>query len=108
MIREDGAMAGRLTWYDVFDIAPDSSADDVQHALTPHVRVTERPKAGGAYDLSVATGMPAWREIGTRVAEELGEPVHDAQPLTPPRTSRMTWAARAPETGAIVVKARRG
>ena len=52
--------------------------------------------------------MPAWHEIRMRVATELGEPVHDGQPLTPPRTSRMTWAARTPGTGAIVVKARRG
>jgi len=42
------------------------------------------------------------------VAGELDDPVHDAQPLTPPRTSRMTWAARAQRTGPIVVKARRG
>jgi len=40
------------------------------------------------------------------IAWELGEPVYDARPLTPP--SRMTWAARAQRTGAIVVKARYG
>jgi hypothetical protein len=42
------------------------------------------------------------------VARELDDPVHDGHPLTPPRTSRMTWAARAQRTGPIVVKARRG
>jgi hypothetical protein len=52
--------------------------------------------------------MPGWHEIRMLVARELDEPVHDAQPLTPPRTSRMTWAARAQRTGPIVVKARRG
>ena len=52
--------------------------------------------------------MPAWHEIQVLIAGELGEPVHDARPLTPPRTSRMTWAARAPGTGAIVIKARHG
>jgi hypothetical protein len=73
-------------------------------SLTAHGGRT--PK--GAYDLSVATGMPAWNEIRMGVARELGEPVYDAQPLTPPRRLRMTWAARAPGTGAIVVKARLG
>ena len=52
--------------------------------------------------------MPSWREIRMLVARQLGEPVDDAVPLTPPRTSRMTWAARAQGTGAIVVKARHG
>lgn len=52
--------------------------------------------------------MPAWHEIRMLVARELDDPVHDARPLTPPRTSRMTWAARAQRTGPIVVKARRG
>jgi Phosphotransferase enzyme family len=52
--------------------------------------------------------MPAWHEIQVLVAGGLGEPVHDAQPLTPPRTSRMTWAARVPGTGAIVIKASHG
>src|SRR5262245_49334889 len=42
------------------------------------------------------------------LARELGEPVHDARPLTPPRTWRMTWAARADKTGPVVVKIRRG
>jgi hypothetical protein len=42
------------------------------------------------------------------IARELGEPVHGVRPLTPPRTSRMTWAARAKRTGPIVVKARYG
>ena len=64
--------------------------------------------AGGAYDLSVVTGMPAWREVQLLVARELGEPVYDARPLTPVRRSRMTWAARAQGTGAIVVKVRHG
>jgi Ser/Thr protein kinase RdoA (MazF antagonist) len=52
--------------------------------------------------------MPAWHEIRMLAARELDDPVHDARPLTPPRTSRMTWAARAQRTGPIVVKARRG
>jgi hypothetical protein len=52
--------------------------------------------------------MPAWREVHMLITRELGEPVSDARPLTPPRTSRMTWAARAQRTGAIVVKARHG
>jgi aminoglycoside phosphotransferase (APT) family kinase protein len=56
----------------------------------------------------VATEVPAWHEISALVGTELGEPVRDGQPLTSPRTSRMTWAARTPDTGAIVVKARRG
>jgi aminoglycoside phosphotransferase (APT) family kinase protein len=52
--------------------------------------------------------MPAWREVQLLIARELGEPVYGVRPLTPPRTSRMTWAARAQGTGAIVVKARYG
>ena len=48
-------------------------------------------------DLSVATEMPAWHEIGMLIARELDDPVHDARPLTPPRTSRMTWAAARSE-----------
>ncbi len=64
--------------------------------------------AGGGYDPSVVTGMPAWREVHRLIARELGEPVYDARPLTPPRTSRMTWAARTRRTGPIVVKVRHG
>ena len=52
--------------------------------------------------------MPAWREVRRLVSRELDEPVDNAQPLTPPRTTRMTWAARAQRTGPIVVKARQG
>jgi hypothetical protein len=52
--------------------------------------------------------MPGWDEIRMLVARGLDDPVHDARPLTPPRTSRMTWAARAQRTGPIVVKVRRG
>lgn len=52
--------------------------------------------------------MPAWADIRVLVASELGEPVHDAQPLTPARRSRMTWAARTPTSGPVVVKARHG
>jgi aminoglycoside phosphotransferase (APT) family kinase protein len=48
--------------------------------------------------------MPDWREVGALIARELGEPVDDVRPLTPVRLSRMTWAARAQRTGAIVVK----
>jgi hypothetical protein len=52
--------------------------------------------------------MPAWHELQMVIARELGEPVYDAAPLTTPRTSRMTWAARAQSTGLIVVKIRYG
>jgi aminoglycoside phosphotransferase (APT) family kinase protein len=52
--------------------------------------------------------MPAWRDVQALIARELDEPVCDARPLTPPRTSRMTWAARAQETGPIVAKIRHG
>jgi Ser/Thr protein kinase RdoA (MazF antagonist) len=48
--------------------------------------------------------MPGWREVQPQIARELGEPVYDPEPLTPVRLSRMTWAARAQETGTIVVK----
>jgi hypothetical protein len=65
-------------------------------------------EAGAAYDPSVVTELPAWREVHLLVARELGVPVYDPRPLTPPRTSRMTWAARAQTIGAIVVKARHG
>jgi hypothetical protein len=61
---------------------------------------------GGAYDLSVATGMPTWPEIQRLIARELGERVYDARPLRPPKRFGMTWAARAQETDAIVVKIR--
>ena len=64
--------------------------------------------AGGIYDLSVVPAMPAWREVRMVVARELSEPVDDVRPLTPPRISRMTWAARAQRTGPIVVKTRLG
>jgi hypothetical protein len=64
--------------------------------------------AGAAYDPSVVTEMLTWRQVHVLVARELGEPVYDARPLTPPRTSRMTWAALAQTIGAIVVKARYG
>jgi aminoglycoside phosphotransferase (APT) family kinase protein len=52
--------------------------------------------------------MPAWREVQLLVARALGARVYDAWPLTPVRRSRMTWAARAQGTGAIVVKVREG
>ena len=61
---------------------------------------------GDAYDLGVVTGTPGWPEVHLLVARELGEPVHDARPLSPVRLSRMTWAARARGAGAIVVKVR--
>jgi hypothetical protein len=56
----------------------------------------------------MVTAMPSWAQIRTLVARELDDQVSDAGALTPPRTSRMTWAARAQRNGAIVVKARRG
>jgi Ser/Thr protein kinase RdoA (MazF antagonist) len=52
--------------------------------------------------------MPGWREVQVRIARALGEPVDEARPLTAPRTSRMTWAARGQRSGPIVVKIRRG
>jgi hypothetical protein len=64
--------------------------------------------AGDAYDPSVVTGMPAWREIRLLVARELGEPVSGAEPLVPARRAGMTWAARAQRAGPIVVKVRHG
>ena len=50
--------------------------------------------------------MPAWREVQLLVARQLGERVYGARPLAPGKLSRMTWAARAQETGQIVVKVR--
>lgn len=52
----------------------------------------------------MVTGTPTWREIRPLVARALGDRVYDAEPLTPVRLSRMTWAARAQGAGAIVVK----
>ncbi len=52
--------------------------------------------------------MPGWGEVQRLIARELDEPVSDAEPLTPARTSRMTWAARARRAGPIVVKIRHG
>ena len=54
------------------------------------------------------TSPPAWPAIAALLAGELGEPVRDARPLTPPRGVRQTWAARAAAAGELVVKARRG
>ena len=62
--------------------------------------------AGGAYDLGVVTGMPAWREVHPLVARELGDRLYGVRPLTPAKRSGVTWAARAQATGAIVVKVR--
>jgi hypothetical protein len=56
----------------------------------------------------MAAEMPAWREVQLLVARELGEQLDEAQPLTPVRQSRMTWAAQAQSTGPVVVKVRRG
>jgi Phosphotransferase enzyme family len=50
--------------------------------------------------------MPAWPEVQLLVARELGERVDGARPLTAAKSSRMTWAARAPGTGEVVVKVR--
>jgi len=36
--------------------------------------------AGGAYDPSVMTEMPAWREVRMLIARELREPVDNARP----------------------------
>src|SRR5712691_3446489 len=43
--------------------------------------------AGGAYDPSVVTGMPAWPAVQLLVVRELGEPVSGAGPLGPARRS---------------------
>ena len=56
----------------------------------------------------MVTGLPGWDEVHPLVARELGDRVHDPEPLTPVRQSRMTWAARAERTGPIVVKLRQG
>jgi aminoglycoside phosphotransferase len=56
----------------------------------------------------VLPDMPGWPEIAARLTRELGEPVRAAQPLTPRKQSRMTWAARAGRTGELVVKIRYG
>jgi hypothetical protein len=56
----------------------------------------------------MATETPEWLEVQSLISRELGEQVVDAEPLTRPRTSRMTWAARAQRTGPIVVKTRCG
>jgi hypothetical protein len=53
-------------------------------------------------------GPPLWSEVRGLVARELGEPVDQGRPLTTVRSSRMTWAARTPETGPIVIKVRHG
>jgi aminoglycoside phosphotransferase (APT) family kinase protein len=49
-----------------------------------------------------------WPPVGARLERELGEPVRDARLLSPPRPSRLTWAARTEAGGELVVKARRG
>ncbi|MGB6457964.1 MAG: phosphotransferase [Streptosporangiaceae bacterium] len=54
------------------------------------------------------TSPPTWPDIGALVARELGEPVHDPRPLTPPRAARQTWAAQAEAGGELVIKARCG
>jgi aminoglycoside phosphotransferase (APT) family kinase protein len=55
----------------------------------------------------VAAEMPGWRDVQPLIARELGDRVADGQPLTSARPS-MTWAARAPGAGPIVVKIRDG
>jgi hypothetical protein len=52
--------------------------------------------------------MPTWPAVRALVARELGERVHDGEPLGPARKSAMTWAARARRTGLVVVKLRHG
>jgi aminoglycoside phosphotransferase (APT) family kinase protein len=52
--------------------------------------------------------MPTWRDVQPLVSRALGEPVSGAGPLVPERRSGITWAARAPRAGAIVVKLRHG
>jgi aminoglycoside phosphotransferase (APT) family kinase protein len=51
------------------------------------------------------TGSPAWPAIAALLGRELGEPVRDPRPLTPPRGSR-TWAGRTEGAGELVIKAR--
>jgi hypothetical protein len=51
---------------------------------------------------------PAWAEVAARLSRELGEPVRAAEPLTAPKWSRMTWAARAERAGPLVIKIRYG
>ena len=56
----------------------------------------------------VVTRPPGWHEVHPLIDRELGDRVHDPEPLTPVRQSRMTWAARAERTGPIVIKVRQG
>src|SRR5579862_1698199 len=65
-------------------------------------------RAGGAYDPTVGSAMPAWGEVRLRVARELGKAVDGGEPLVPVRRAGMTWAARAGRSSAIVVKVRHG
>jgi hypothetical protein len=51
---------------------------------------------------------PTWPEVAARLGRELGEPVQAAEPLTPQKWSRMTWAARAERAGPLVIKIRYG
>lgn len=55
-----------------------------------------------------AGGGPTWRTVAARLERELDEPVQDGGWLSPPRQSRMTWAARTETLGDLVVKARHG
>jgi hypothetical protein len=54
------------------------------------------------------TELPAWHEVHTLIARELGDRMYAPELLTTVRRSRMTWAARAERTGPIVVKIRHG
>jgi hypothetical protein len=62
-------MAGQLTWYDIFGIAPDSSADEVQRAFEEKTGVL-RPElvSGAACNVLVAAGRArAVLEAGRRI-----------------------------------------
>jgi hypothetical protein len=62
-------MAGQLTWYDIFDIAPDSSADEVQRAFEEKAGVL-RPEliSGASLEIVAAAGRArAALEAGRRI-----------------------------------------
>lgn len=53
----------------------------------------------------VTADMPAWPDVRELLADTLGQRVDDAIPLTPARPA-LTWAARLPDGGPVVVKIR--
>jgi hypothetical protein len=62
-------MAGQLTWYDIFDIAPDSSGDEVQRAFEEKAGVLRPELVSGASSKVVAAAgrARAALEAGRRI-----------------------------------------